>query len=223
MDRYLCEHYKGKYRVFPHLDLDTLDFPRDSNNEIDNSYADMFLKAKSGIEIKHGYGSELALYSPRTGVAYNVLKDYYKQVVGKESNSYYQAAQKLIESGYINNIDFMDGEVMFTFDAKYLDILHKIIKIRTAGANISPFSAKNLPKQKYVIPDTDMNQYKKAKEGIEPLTISRLNSIFGKENFGINYNIKLRKSHLKAIHFFHKNNLWQKYCEYLIEAHRNLK
>jgi hypothetical protein len=60
MDNYLIQHYKNKYRVKAHYDLSTNDFIRDSEGNLDNDFADFYLSGRSGIEIKHGYGSELA-------------------------------------------------------------------------------------------------------------------------------------------------------------------
>lgn len=214
-DMYLWTHYKGKYRVFPKLDLSTNDFPRDSDGEIDDSYSDFFLKGKSKIEILHGWGSMLACYIPSNGVGYNVVRQYCTLMTSKEYKDYNVAAQELIKNGYMNNIDFLDGEVYFEFNAKYLDDLNKIIKLKTSGASISPLSNKNLPKTPYDVPDKDMELYKRAKEGIVPLAIGRLNSEFGKQIWGNEYNAKLRESHMKAMQFFHKENKWKEYCEFL--------
>lgn len=214
IDRYLYTHYKGKYRVLPELDIDTQDFPRDFNDEVDEDYSDFYLIGKSKIKIKHGVGSTLACYIPSNGVGYNVVRDYCKLMCKKEYKDYNRAASLLIENGFIDNIDFLDNEVYFEFNAKHLDDLNKIIKLRTSGANISPLSSKNLPKPPYEIPNKDMDKYKKAKEGIEPLALGRLNIKFGEENVD-DYKNELKKSRLKAMQFFHKKGLWDEYCKWL--------
>lgn len=220
IDRYLYTKFKGKYRVFPELDLDTLDFPRDENGEIDSDYSDFFLKGKSNIKIKHGVGSEIMCYIPSNGVAYNVVRQYANAMLNKEYKDYNKAANELIKHNYINEIEFLDGECYFTFDVKYIDDLNKIVKLRTSGANISPLSSKNLPKAKYEISNSDMELYKESKNGIPPLAIGRLNSEFGKQNWGESYNKLLRESHLKAMFFFHKENRWNEYCEFLRKVKR---
>lgn len=220
IDRYLYTHYKGKYRVLPELDIDTQDFLRDCDGDIDEDYSDFYLIGKSKIKIKHGVGSTLACYIPSTGTGHNVVCDYCKLMCNKEYKgcekdvAAKKAASLLIKNGFIDNIDFLYGEIYFEFNAKYLDDLNKIIKLRTGGANISPLSSKNLPKPPYEIPNKDMDKYKKAKEGIEPLALGRLNIKFGEENVD-NYKSELKKSRLKAMQFFHKEGLWDEYCKWL--------
>lgn len=220
IDRYLFNHFKGKYRTYPELTTDTNDFVRNIDGEIDDDYSDFYLKGRNGIKIMHGVGSELACYIPSSGLGYNVVRDYCKLMCGIVYKDYNKAADKLIASGFINEIDFLDGEVWFSFDVKYIDDLNKIVKIRTSGANISPLSTKNLKTTPYTIPINDREKYNEAKKGIEPLRLGRLNDKFGIETFGSNYRKLLRASRLKAIAFFHKNNVWTEYCDYLRKVER---
>ena len=78
LDNYLTQHYKGKYRIKAHYDLSTNDFVRDANGELDDSFGDFYLSGRSGIEIHHGVGSELACYIPKLQLGINILKSYYK-------------------------------------------------------------------------------------------------------------------------------------------------
>ena len=67
-----------------------------------------------------------------------------------------------IDSSIIFDIERTDSEVLFKF--KYTDSnrIIQLLKPKTSGANISPFSSKNLPKNKdYKISDEDLNSYKK--------------------------------------------------------------
>lgn len=41
-----------------------------------------------------------------------------------------------------------------------MDKIEKVVKIKTSGASISPFSQKNLPKSDYKISDDKLNRYK---------------------------------------------------------------
>ena len=82
MDNYLTQHYKGKYRVRAHYDQSTNDFIRDAEGELDDSFGDFYLSGRSGIEIRHGVGSELACYVPKLQLGNNILKSYYEKVIG---------------------------------------------------------------------------------------------------------------------------------------------
>lgn len=212
-DMYLFTHYKNIYRVLPELTPNG-DFPRDADGEIDDDYSDFYLVGKSKIKIKHGVGSTLACYIPSNGVGYNVIRQYCELMCGKQLKDYKRAAELLIKEKYIDEIDWLDGEVYFSFQAKWLDDLNKIIKLRTSGARISPLSTKNLPKVPYTIPEKDMEKYREAKDGIEPLRLGRINTEFGIETFGENFKTELKKSRLKAVQYFHKE-VWDKYLEYL--------
>ena len=82
LDNYLTQHYKGKYRVKAHYDQSTNDFIRDADGELDDSFGDFYLSGRSGIEIRHGVGSELACYVPKLQLGNNILKSYYEKVIG---------------------------------------------------------------------------------------------------------------------------------------------
>lgn len=57
---------------------------------------------------------------------------------------------------YFNCIQ-TDSEIEFYFYAKDIDIIANLLKAKTFGASISPFSTKNLPKSKEVkIPDNEL-------------------------------------------------------------------
>ena len=82
LDNYLVSHYKGKYRIKAHYDLSTNDFVRDADGELDDSFGDFYLSGRSGIEIHHGVGSELACYIPKLQLGNNILKSYYEKMIG---------------------------------------------------------------------------------------------------------------------------------------------
>jgi hypothetical protein len=111
----------------------------------------------------------------------------------------------------------MGCEVMFTFDAKYLDILAPIVKLKTAGSTISPFSVRNLPKAPYTIPKKDMDKYKKAKGELTGLQIGRLQDDFIKKNLDKNFKSEMKKEMLKATQYIHKIGKWDDYCKYVKE------
>jgi hypothetical protein len=218
MDLYLNK-YKGKYRVKAHYDLSTNDFIRDSEGNLDNDFADFYLSGRSGIEIKHGYGSELACYIPKLTLGNNILKSYYDATIadhGKKSVEH--ISKELIDKGFATEVDIMDCEVMFTFNAKYLDTLAPIVKLKTAGSTISPFSTRNLPKAPYNIPKKDMDKYKKAKGELTGLQIGRLQDEFIKKRLDKNFKSEMKKEMLKATQYIHKIGKWDEYCEYIKES-----
>ena len=218
MDNYLVSHYKGKYRVKAHYDLDTNDFIRDAEGELDDSFGDFYLSGRSGIEIHHGVGSELACYIPKLQLGNNVLKSYYEVMIGKRGKkSIDKIVEELKESGYVNDVDILSIEVFFTFDAKYLDDLAPIIKLKTSGATISPFSVKNLPRKPYNIPKADMDIYKEAKGELTGLQISRIQDAYIREKCDKDFKTKMKKEMLKANQYIHKLGLWEDYCEYIKE------
>jgi hypothetical protein len=107
---------------------------------------------------------------------------------------------------------------MFTFNAKYLDTLAPIVKLKTAGSTISPFSTRNLPKAPYNIPKKDMDKYKKAKGELTGLQIGRLQDDFIKKNLDKNFKSEMKKEMLKATQYIHKIGKWDEYCEYIKES-----
>ena len=218
MDNYLVSHYKGKYRVKAHYDLDTNDFIRDAEGELDDSFGDFYLSGRSGIEIHHGVGSELACYIPKLQLGNNVLKSYYEVMIGKRGKkSIDKIVEELKENGYVNDVDILSIEVFFTFDAKYLDDLAPIIKLKTSGATISPFSVKNLPRKPYTIPKKDMDMYKEAKGELTGLQISRIQDAYIREKCDKDFKTKMKKEMLKANQYIHKLGLWEDYCGYIKE------
>ena len=219
MDMYLVNKYKGKYRVRAHYDEQTKDFIRDDDGNLEESFGDFYLSGRSGIEIKHGTGSELSCYVPKLQLGNNVLKSYYDSTIGDHNHkSMNEIISELKSNGYINDVDILSIEVMFTFDADHLDILAPIIKLKTSGNSISPFSTRNLPKAPYTIPKSDMDKYQRAKGKLSGLEIARLNEQFITENFDKNFKTDIRKEMLKPIQYFHKVGIWNKYCEFIKES-----
>lgn len=220
MDNYLWSHYKGKYRIRADYDQSTNDFQRDDEGNLDESQGDFYMSGSGGIRVVHGTGSELACYIPKLQKGNNVLRNYYEATTGKsyKNKSMDAIVKALKESGYVNDCDIMSVEVFFTFDAKHLDTLAPIIKLKTSGASISPFSTRNLPKAPYAIPKADMDKYKKAKDGLSGLEIARLNEQFIAENFDSDFKTNLRKEMLKPVQYFHKYKMWDRYCEFVRES-----
>ena len=218
MDMYLINKYKGKYRVRAHYDQQTKDFVRDDDGNLEESFGDFYLSGRSGIEVKHGTGSELACYIPKLQLGNNILKAYYDSVIGNRGDkSVDKIVSELKGGGYVNDVDILSTEIFFTFNADHLDTLAPIIKLKTSGANISPFSVRNLPKAPYSIPKKDMDKYKKVKGNLNGLQISRLQDAFIREKCDEDFKTKMKKEMLKATQYIHKVGLWDDYCEWIKE------
>lgn len=147
MGQYLLK-YKSKYRLLPELDIETNDFPRDSNGDMNQDDIGIYISCQYENKIYY-YGLNdsrrgiLCAYIPSLGRGRNIKKEMDKQSIG-----YF-------------DYDESDEEVMFKFLAADIDTVAKLLKAKTNGASISPFSSKNLPKNKdVVIPEDELNKYK---------------------------------------------------------------
>ena len=221
LDNYLTQHYKGKYRVKAHYDLSTNDFVRDAEGELDDSFGDFYLSGRSGIEIHHGVGSELACYIPKLKLGNNVLRGYYEATIGNSTNkSVDKIVDELRNAGFINDVDIMDWEVYFTFNAEHLDTLAPIIKLKTSGASTSPFSTRNLPKAPYTIPKKDMDKYKKARGDMPGLIIAKAQEEFVETYCDADAKAQMRLEMLKTNNWLHKHGYWDDYCKWLKEYKR---
>ena len=100
----------------------------------------------------------LYIYSATLGR--NILANIYELECKKTSpKKADKIGELLILENIIEELTIYDGEILFTFKAKHLDDWAKIFKLKTSGANISPLSAKNLPKSDYVIDKKDEEAY----------------------------------------------------------------
>lgn len=138
MFRYL-EKYVGTYRVVAEYDQRTGDFPRNETGGIDESFDDQYIPCKRGV-IKHTCRPEtLVLYVEGIGKGRNVKRD--------------------IDSKYGNKVVYeyeeTSDEVLITFHENYLKKIATIVKPKTSGKDIKPYSNRNLPKALYEIPDED--------------------------------------------------------------------
>lgn len=138
--------YKGKYRILTELDQTTNDFVREHDDSLCD--LDCYISCQNGNKI-FTYGHEdnkkvvwLTAYVPSIGRGHNILK----------------AVQKLgIE---IHNVEETDSEILFRFKAKDIEPIAELMKAKTLGADISPFSSKNLPRSKVEIPLERIEEYK---------------------------------------------------------------
>lgn len=117
-----------------------------------------------------------------------------------------------------------DSEVLFKFKYADSDKIIPLMKPKTSGASISPFSSKNLPKNKdYRIPDEDFILYRKIIEkipqnellGITHTTEKFIKSLASKRNPIENIKADMKLKGLKGKEYIHSIGKWNEYIKYL--------
>ena len=218
--------YKGIYRLMAHIDQNTNDFPRDERGNIDSD--DVYIKCAYGNQIYHYGRSTLMAYIPSTGRGHNILLALAKELCGVKERIPYEELYLLLEQyGRIWDIVENDKEIEFKFSAKDIELIAKYLKPQTGGANISPFSSRNLPKRKYDIGSTDLREYKeiinKIPKGniliIKNLTSQFLSDILKKDKAyrRVDVNADMKKKMLKGKEYIHYIGKWNEYIKFLKE------
>lgn len=191
--------YVGTYEVRADYDEDTNDFPRLLDGSLDPSFDDYYIKCANGIKIRHATGSTLSCYIPSVQRGKNIIK-------------------QLNDIGSIViEFEILDSEVYFTFPASDIDIVAQLCKVKTRGKNIQPLSPKTLPKRKSIVPESEMQRYKKlcSQFGEKPIdkaqVISKVNREFEQRLKG-NY-----KYEMKSLKLDFRSYIWHigKWDEYL--------
>lgn len=217
-NRYMMK-YKGKYRLLTPIDQETNDFPRTPNGDVEEDL-EIYITCQHGSKI-YAYGTDghkemqLAAYVPSLGRGRNVRK-----AMDKEKIEYYA-------------YDETDEEVRFIFSSNDIEKVARLLKAKISGANISPMSKRNLPKNNNVIiPDDDMAIYRNATSSINSGNMAKLKSINKsfmdnvlakrlKENprarKPFDYKTDMRKLMLagKTKEYIWVKGLWKEYVDYL--------
>ena len=239
MARYLQRKYVGTYRVKAEYDLVTKDFPRLEDGTLDPDFDDLYIDCANKIQIKHSGGNILSCYIPNKTRGMNILRKIYKEKISKtlpKDNVYLNnLCSELVEKEILVSAEVLDIEVFFEFKADQIDYIAKLVKAKTNGAKISPFSTKNLPREPYKIPDKDMKLYKESIKDFPTVTrdmgkgpievpdgllIKRLNKQFDEiiaatQKSGFDVNKDRRTKGLKPKEYIHQMGMWQQYCDYL--------
>lgn len=164
----------------------------------------MYINCCHGNKVFHYGGNVLQAYIPSIGRGNNILK--------------------LIDKNLVFDIEKTDAEVLFKFKYSNSDKIIPLLKPKTGGANISPFSSKNLPLNKdYKIPDNEIDKYKSIVAKIPPERI--LSISHSTDNFiqtlvtknasldDIKADMKLKC--LKGKEYIHSIGKWNEYIQYL--------
>ena len=201
---YLYDKFKGIYRLKVPIDSNTNDYCRKLNGTYED--VDMYIDCQFGNKVFHFGGNILQAYIPSLQRGHNILKKLEE-----------------IDKFLIFDIEETDSEVLFKFKYVNSDIIIPLLKPKTSGASISPYSVKNLPKSLYTIPNEDLVLYKNTVAKIPPeriLTITHstnnfIKSLATKKNPMENIKADMRKKCLKGKEYIHSIGKWQEYIQYL--------
>lgn len=198
--------YKGVYRLRTEINKKTNTFPREYNGEFATN--DVYIDCHKNIRIHHYGKSILEAYIPSLGRGRNIVK----------------AINQELGNDIIFHIEETDEEVLFRYHAKNMDKLEKYLKPKTSGASISPFSSKNLPRNKaYKIPDEDLSIYKDLTRNLaqnELILLGRyttnfIKSLATKKNPLENIKSDMALKGLKGKEYIHSIGKWEEYIEHL--------
>ena len=216
--------YKGKYRIKANIDKETNDYPRNEQGNIETD--DLYIKCAHGNQIYHYGHSTLIGYIPSIGRGHNILRAMGEELLGVSKEvSYEELYEKLEREGTIKNIAENDKEIEFSFNSSNIEFVAKYLKPNTSGANISPFSTRNLPKTKYSIPREDLDVYQsivaeKYAESILSLTHRTnefLKSLTTKNNSWDEIKADMKFKGLKGKEYIHCIGKFDEYLSYLNE------
>lgn len=186
-------------------------FPREYNGQFADN--DVYIDCMNGIQISSYGRGILEAYIPSLTRGHNIIKSINSE----------------LSNDIILDIKDTDSEVIFRFKATHMKELEKYLKPKISGANISPFSTRNLPKNKtYKIPDGELVRYKEIvakipKEHILSLTHitnNYLKTLVTKRNTWDNIKADMALKRLKAKEYIHSINKWDEYISYLDKSIR---
>lgn len=226
LSRYVCT-----YRVKSEIDLRTNDFVRNAEGKIETG--NTYIKCMHDARIFH-YGRDvLECYVPSLLRGRNMLKNIAMELgfdLEKYGTpcSYKQLFEDLENNAVVFDIYESDSECCWKFHAKHIDLIAKYIKPQTSGANISPFSTKNLPKKKYYISLEELAFYRQIIGEVnldDKLVIAKITTAFitqiipknHKEYAKTDMKTLMKQTMLKGKEFIHSLGFWDEYLSYLRE------
>ena len=215
MPNYILK-FRNKYRLLPEIDKSTNDFVKNS----DGSYAD------EDIYIPCAYESKITTYGHMKDNKKTVWLTAYIPSIGRGRNIKKALDEKGIEYvGYIET----SIEVEFKFKAKDIDEVATLMKARTSGASISPFSTKNLGKANVKIPTEEIERYKAITVKVEKddlllihrITEDFLTNILSKKlrkierSFNLQFDMRKLMMSRMVKEYIYTKNFWNEYLTYL--------
>lgn len=202
---YLISKFKGIYRLKVPYNPQTNDFNRKLNGTLED--IDVYIDCQHGNKVTYYGNSILQAYIPSIIRGHNIIKEIQK-----------------IDSSFIFDIEETDEEVLFKFKYINSDKIIPLLKPKTLGANISPFSSKNLPKNKdYKIPDEDLNLYKEIVAKIPPerilvlthITNSYIKTLVNRRNTMDKIRADMKLKGLSGKNYIHSIGNWKDYIKYM--------
>lgn len=194
--------YIGTYRVIGNYYINTNDYPRQKDGVYDDT--DLYIKCAHDCQIYHYGGKKLVFYCPSKGRGHNIIK-------------------AIEQAGYGDKIfekEESDSEVLFKFLSNDIEILSEFLRPSTYGADILPHSIRNLPKTSYSIPQTDINDYKKAiadkpKIAIAHGTMDFIKSLATKKCPVATIKADMKQKGLRGKNYIHSIGKWKEFVEYM--------
>lgn len=180
------------------------------NRKLDGTFEDVdcYIDCLHGNRIYYYGRNKLQAYVPSIGRGHNIIKAIKQQFQGE----------------IIYDIEETDAEILFKFSTKDADKIIPLLKPKTNGANISPFSSKNLPKNKtYKIPYEDQVTYKNIVSkiprentlAITHSTNSFMKSLATKKNTWEDIKADMALKGLRGKEYIHSIGKWDEYIKYL--------
>ena len=113
-------------------------------------------------------------------------------------------------------LEDLGTDILIYFDAKDIKKIATIVKPKTSGAKIQPFSVKNLPKIEYKIPAKDLAElYAITKDLDRQHTMLFFKSVNAKFIQKIAKKKALKESRLGTKEFIHSIGMWDKYIKFV--------
>lgn len=115
------QKYIGTYRIRPQLT---------SDNELTDNKNDVFIRGKNHTQVYRYNDNTIAIYFPHSQFAKKIYNKY--------------------KSCMVKTFDEEDfsGEITLYIDEKFIHEIATELNLETNGAKISPFSIKNIPREK---------------------------------------------------------------------------
>lgn len=203
---YLTDKFKGLYRIKVPYDWKLNSFPRKLNGNFEDT--DCYIDCQHGNKVFHYGRSILQAYIPSLQRGHNIIT-----ILKNDNVSIY-------------NIEETDSEILFRFDFKDSEKVIPLLKPKTNGANISPFSSRNLPKNKsFSIPNEELSRYKEVIKnvpknevlGITHITNNYIKSLANKKNTWEDIKADMLKKCLKGKEYIYSIGKWDEYLRVLKE------